>query len=328
MKIDKHTIHKILDNEGTADEINQFKKSISTDEGMSELSAFIDDDISAITEDRANLWVCHETVPEERMKERFKQGMSMHIRKKRTFNWWVAAAIIPILLLSYSVIYLGNRAGIFNETEYAEITTKRGEQLQVILQDGTIVYLNAESSLNYPKQFGLFSRNVKLSGEGYFIVAKDKSRPFSVDLNSLEVEVTGTQFNVKSYPEDSCIWVALDEGAVNLLSRKMKYAMVPGETAQYNKLSGECSVNKSVEIQNFSSWKNKELAFNLTPLSEIIKTIERQYNISIIVQSPDLLTNRFTLHLKDAEIDDVIQDIQKVSSLRIIKLSPNTYQIQ
>lgn len=328
MKIDKHTIHKILDNEGTTDEINQFKKSISTDEGMNELSALLDADISNITDEKASHWVCNDTMREERMKERFKRSMSMHIPKKRTFNWWIAAAIIPIVLLSYSVIYIGNRAGLFNETQYAEIVTKRGEQLQIILQDGTIVHLNSESRLNYPKQFGLFARTVQLSGEGYFIVAKDKNRPFSVDLNSLEVEVTGTQFNVKSYPEDSCIWVALDEGAVNLLNGNMKYAMLPGETAQYNKMSGECYVNKNIEIQNFSSWKNKELTFNLTPLSEIIKTIERQYNISIIVQSPSLLTNRFTLHLKDADIDVVIQDIQKVSSLRIIKLSPNTYQIQ
>ena len=73
------------------------------------------------------------------------------------------------------------------------------EQIRVILQDGSIVHLNSDSRLRYPKQFGLFNRTVELWGEGYFNVAKDENRPFKVDLQGVEVRVTGTKFNVKAY---------------------------------------------------------------------------------------------------------------------------------
>ena len=79
-----------------------------------------------------------------------------------------------------------NRTGIFSETEYAEISVPYGEQMRVILQDGSIVHLNSDSRLRYPKQFGLFNRTVELWGEGYFNVARDENRPFKVDLQGVD----------------------------------------------------------------------------------------------------------------------------------------------
>ena len=87
-----------------------------------------------------------------------------------------------LFFLSVSLFFLANRTGIFSEPEYADINVPYGEQIRVILQDGSIVHLNSDSRLRYPKQFGLFNRTVELWGEGYFNVAKDENRPFKVDL--------------------------------------------------------------------------------------------------------------------------------------------------
>ena len=121
---------------------------------------------------------------------------------------------VTVCFLSVSLFFLANRTGIFSEPEYADINVPYGEQIRVILQDGSIVHLNSDSRLRYPKQFGLFNRTVELWGEGYFNVAKDENRPFKVDLQGVEVRVTGTKFNVKAYSAEPNIWITLDEGGI------------------------------------------------------------------------------------------------------------------
>lgn len=126
-------------------------------------------------------------------------------------------------------VLLANRTGIFSEPEYADINVPYGEQIRVILQDGSIVHLNSDSRLRYPKQFGLFNRTVELWGEGYFNVAKDENRPFKVDLQGVEVRVTGTKFNVKAYSAEPNIWITLDEGGILFRDHNAKeYRLVPG----------------------------------------------------------------------------------------------------
>lgn len=130
--------------------------------------------------------------------------------------------MIPFLFLSISLWFLADRTGVFSATEYAELKVPCGEQVQVVLQDGTVIQLNSDTRLRYPRKFGLFSRSVELWEEGFFVVAKDKKRPFIVDLKGVEVKVTGTKFNVKAYPSEPNVWVTLEEGGVLLKDIKNK----------------------------------------------------------------------------------------------------------
>ena len=137
------------------------------------------------------------------MGNRFLSRIKQDKRKRLKRRWWIAAVLIPFLFLGTFTTFLAGRAGIFSEAKYMEVYVPYGEQMQVMLQDGTKVVLNSGSKFKYPQKFGLFSRTVRLEGEGYFEVAKMKIAPFEVNLSGVSVEVTGTKVNVKSYADDS-----------------------------------------------------------------------------------------------------------------------------
>ncbi len=226
--------------------------------------------------------------------------------------------MIPFLFLSISLWFLADRTGVFSATEYAELKVPCGEQIQVVLQDGTVIQLNSDTRLRYPKKFGLFSRSVELWGEGFFVVAKDKKRPFIVDLKGVEVKVTGTKFNVKAYPSEPNVWVTLEEGGVLLKDIKNKeYPLVPGESAEYNRTSGICQITKPDDMSQISSWCSNSLNFYLTPLRDIIKVMERQYDVHFVVRDSTLLNNRFTLSTSKVNVDDVLRDLEAVSSITV-----------
>ena len=143
------------------------------------------------------------------------------------------------------------------------------------------------------------------------MVAKDKKRPFIVDLKGVEVKVTGTKFNVKAYPSEPNVWVTLEEGGVLLKDIKNKeYPLVPGESAEYNRTSGICQITKPDDMSQISSWRSNSLNFYLTPLRDIIKVMERQYDVHFVVRDSILLNNRFTLSTSKVNVDDVLRDLE------------------
>ena len=202
MKIDDAIIDKVLNNEASVEEAGLVAEWFATEEGSEYLSGRLESESARLTEERAREWLDH-PVPEERMRERFIGQIKPEKKIVSYRRGLIAAAVlIPFLFLSIFLWFLADRTGVFSATEYAELKVPCGEQMQVVLQDGTVIQLNSDTRLRYPKKFGLFSRSVELWGEGFFVVAKDKKRPFIIDLKGVEVKVTGTKFNVKAYPSD------------------------------------------------------------------------------------------------------------------------------
>lgn len=329
MKIDESIIDKVLNNEASPEEAKNVAGWFATEEGNEYLSHRLDSEAMNITEEAIQKELLH-PIPEKKMKARFMNQIN-HTPKRMPIKhkWiWAAAIFIPFIFLSASLFFLINRTGILSETEYAEINVPCGEQIRVILQDGTIVQLNSDSRLKYPKQFSLFNRTVELWGEGYFNVAKDKSRPFSVDLQGVEVKVTGTTFNVKSYPTESNIQITLEEGGILFKDLKAKeYMLAPGESAEYNRKSGECRITRPENMEQISAWRSKSLNFYLTPLSEIIKVMERHYDIHFIVKDSIALKNRFTLSTDKLNASDVLDDLDAVSNICFRQVEPGVFEI-
>jgi len=205
MKIDDAIIDKVLNNKASAEDAKAVSEWLATEEGHDYLSKRIDREVSSLTENEVEDWVPH-VIPEEKMQQRFLQQITLRRRVNSYRRWWAAAVLIPFIFLCGSVWFLADKVGLFSETEYAELVVPCGEQMRVVLQDGTIVQLNSDTRLKYPKKFGIFNRTVELWGEGYFEVAKEKNRPFVVDLGDINVKVTGTKFNVKAYTAESNLW--------------------------------------------------------------------------------------------------------------------------
>lgn len=323
--MDPKIIDNVLSKTATTNEARQVAAWFATADGQMYFSQRYDRESYLLTEKILEEWLDHE-IPTTRMKVRFFSQLRMKIR---TFRFRVAAAvIIPFMLLAGAFTFVANRSGIFSTAEMAEFVVPFGEQLNVVLQDGTQVQLNSGSRLQYPKTFGFFSRKVKLTGEAFFSVAKEITRPFEVDLTAIKVKVTGTQFNVKAYSDDKKIRVALEEGSVNIAdNQNARYPLKVGQNAEYDKQTGICTVETASDIKVFTAWRTKSLNFYRTPLKEIIKTMERQYEVKFAVRDSALLNYRFSISTSKININEVLNDLEKVSKVRFKLNEENKYTI-
>ena len=164
---------------------------------------------------------------------------------------------------------------------YNKLDIPRGGEFCLTLSDGTRVWLNSETSIQYPVVFGTKERRVFIQGEAYFEVAKDAKKPFTVQFMSSSVTVLGTSFNTRAYPEEKQSQTTLAEGSVRIYSPGSSMLLKPGEQAEVKALSGEM-VKKEVDVKTFTSWKNGRFVFEQEPLENIMRTLERWYDIRVI----------------------------------------------
>jgi hypothetical protein len=165
---------------------------------------------------------------------------------------------------------------------YNTITTPRGGQYQVVLSDGTKVWLNAASSLKFPAIFTGNERNVELSGEAYFEVAKNKDKPFKVAVNNMNIEVLGTHFNVNAYNDENAIKTTLLEGSVKLKTGNQQAYLKPGQQAT---LGQQQMFNiRPVNTEDAVAWKNGYFVFNNENIQSIMKKISRWYDVEVVYE--------------------------------------------
>ena len=327
MKIDVKEIEKALDNEATPEEAKKVVEWFAGEEGNDFLSRYMTDELESLTEEKAMDWLDH-SVPERRMEARFLNRLRQGKKKKLQRRLLVAAVVLPFLFLSVAVAFLAGHIGVFSETRYVEVSVPSGERMRVVLQDGSMVLLNSNSKLRYPQKFGLFARTVELSGEGFFEVAKMKITPFIVDLKGMKVEVTGTKFNVKSYADDDKIWVTLEEGGVRLRDGgQLDHSLVPGDHVEYDRYSGKCRLKQLKSFEEVSAWRHDCLKFYLTPLRDILKVLERQYDAHFVVKDSLLLNSRFTLSTAKVDVADVLKDLEAVSHIVFKKTEEGSYRV-
>ncbi len=168
---------------------------------------------------------------------------------------------------------------------YNQIKVPRGQQFMVVLPDGSKVWLNAASSLHFPTTFKGETREVSLTGEGYFEIAKNETRPFIVHVHSgadkADVLVLGTQFNIKAYENSYGIRTTLLEGKVRVMSKKSSCSLNPGDATLLQE-DGRLQLLKKVSIQEAVAWKNGLFYFNNTDIKIVMRQIERWYDKRVL----------------------------------------------
>ncbi|MFD2584242.1 FecR family protein [Pedobacter vanadiisoli] len=163
---------------------------------------------------------------------------------------------------------------------YNTITVPRGGQYQVVLADGSKVFLNAASSLTYPTRFSGRYRNVELKGEGYFEVAKNAAMPFIVTANDVQVRVLGTHFNISAYADDASITTTLIEGAVSLNKGKLSKLLAPGQQGISAFNNPEILVQPA-NIEQTMGWVKGNFVFKDLNIKEVMKIASRWYDIEV-----------------------------------------------
>ncbi len=199
------------------------------------------------------------------------------------------------------------------------LTIPNGKKFRIELSDGTLVHLNAGSSLRYPVNFlSDGPRQVFLSGEAYFDVAKSESNPFIVNIDELDVKVLGTQFNVSAYGEDEFIDVVLVEGTVGLRKKDQLQADVvklsPGQKGSYKQVSESIIVNE-VDTSLYISWMQGHLVFRDLTFNNILKKLERHYNIEIVNANVELGQEVFNARFDDVAIEEVLGYFNDIHSI-------------
>ena len=202
-----------------------------------------------------------------------------------------------------------------NDNKNNELIIPKGGEYQVVLADGTKVWLNSASRLIYPQSFMGKERRVVLSGEAFFDVAHDAERPFIVETSRMNVKVLGTRFNVNDYDDNEEVSTTLVNGSVEIVSGgQQAFRLVPGEQAYGKENELE---KREVNVRLYTSWIDGKFLFNNTELEEIAKQISRWYDVEIFFSNESVKKVRFTgAIVKFKPLDDLVRMIESTSQVR------------
>ncbi len=218
------------------------------------------------------------------------------------------------------ITYRSDTADLKDKAIYNKIVVPRGGEYVITLNDGTKVWLNAESELEFPVKFSGPVREISLKGEAYFRVKKDADHPFKVRSDRYSVQVYGTEFNLNAYDSER-VELVLVEGSVgfrpNLAGKEFK--MTPKQCAVTNVNTGKVEVKnlKDVDLYSYVAWISKDMVFMNESLESIMKKVARWYDIDVVFQHENAKYTRFDANVpKYAEIKEFLYFLERTSSVR------------
>ncbi|MFH4969533.1 FecR domain-containing protein [Gaetbulibacter sp. M240] len=231
-----------------------------------------------------------------------------------------------------AIVYEGGNKKV-KELVYHYLTIPRGGQFQVVLSDGTKVWLNSESQLKYPVNFidGEIREVELVYGEAYFEVSpstKNKGAKFKVINSAQDVEVLGTEFNIKAYKDEGNIYTTLVQGKVSVHTNNSRKVLKPSEQSNLNLISGGITISE-VNAYNEILWKDGIFSFEHKPLEEILKILSRWYDIDFVLENKRLADITFTGILsKDQRIEKILANIKTLSIIEDYEILEKTIKLK
>ena len=251
--------------------------------------------------------------------EKVHHRIRFRVRKKWMIRSTVAAAGISIIFLLSTLISFWRQTPIEEKVQLVAVQANSGTQSHFNLPDGTLVYLNSGSKITYPISFDKKQRDVTLMGEAWFNVTHNGESPFIVHVfnDSMQVKVTGTEFNVQAFPDDDYAVTTLVSGSVhvNYFDHEGKVKQIdmnPSERVTYRLDNGNIDIAK-VNTQYETSWKEGKLMFKNMPLPKVLKKLSYLYNVRFEVKSSVINDYRLTGIFENRQLSQVL-DYLKISS--------------
>lgn len=228
-------------------------------------------------------------------------GGEVVLLKRDTSELILADTTLRVTNDRNTLVYSGvENKGTSENVVYNTLTVPAGGEYQLILADGTKVFLNSGSEIHYPEVFGKDRREVFLKGEAWFEVAKDCHREFWVHTGGMDVKVLGTSFNVKAYEKLETVATTLVEGSVEIACDGESFQIVPGEQFVYDKNSRKVKV-RAVDTEQYTSWKDGYYKFRQVTLEEIMTTLSIWYGLNVFYQNESAKHVEFTGKVKRYE---------------------------
>ncbi len=229
-----------------------------------------------------------------------------------------------------SLVYDVTAKTVDAEPAYNSLVVPRGGEYQLVLEDGSRVWVNSETRLRYPTKFSESERIVLLEGEAYFEVSKDKNRPFIVRTQGVDIRVLGTSFNVSSYLDEKAIRTTLVEGSVAVMDREDQVKNIllkPGYQAVYDKSDKKLESEK-VNVDLYTSWKDGLFVFEKSNMEDIMTKVARWYDVKVFYQNSEVNNIRFTGTLKRYDnLDRLLKMIEKTNEVRFV-LGEKTIKVE
>ena len=227
------------------------------------------------------------------------------------------AAFLLIPVIGLGIWYAASQYNQSNG-QFTETIAPRGQKSQIVLADGTKVWLNSDTKIKYPTNFNENQRDVYLEGEAFFEVTKNAHRPFIVHTTGLSVKVLGTKFNVKAYSDEDNVETSLFEGNINLLmtnpwSKETAVKEVkPGQSLLYSKANREITYNRFPEAE-ICGWKKNQLIFKDDTFSNLVKKVERWYDVQVVYDEKQFNDRRLTVELYEGERLDRLLEVIRLA---------------
>ena len=243
-------------------------------------------------------------------------------KRRYVISFMRYAAVVAVLVCACSYLFynIGQR-NMEQAFAMIKVEAPQGSTTKMTLPDGTEVWLNAGSRIEYSQGFGVRDRRVKLSGEGYFEVHHNTAMPFIVNSSSLNVQVLGTKFDFRDYPTDESAMVSLDEGSVAVGLRSShdgdyQYRLSPDQRAVLEKGSGNLRIENRTTTDRL--WTDGTIMINGQRLADIAIDLERSYGTRISIESTELAQTRFygVFHRKDQSLDQVLATLAATGHMR------------
>lgn len=255
----------------------------------------------------------------ERLFSSIEKKTITKMKTRRLFLQYMkyAAAVVLGIGISLSTLYLTNQENLSIVGNYKLVTSK-GEKSYLQLPDGTKVWLNSCTTLEYAENYGHSNRSIYLDGEAYFEVAKNKDLPFVVKANGIDVKAIGTAFNVSAYMEDSQLTTTLFNGkvAVQPTLTKQEVLLEPNQVAVYDKSRNKIEV-VPYDKKLFAQWRGGFLSFEMMYLQDITKLLERNYNVVFRYENQGIKKLRFSGSFRNNEdLSEILNVIKTNTGIR------------
>ena len=260
----------------------------------------------------------------DKLKDRIDQYAeieAIHQTKQRSLAFYLAriAAILVVGILIFTVYKYQSQ-----QLDQVQLVSNDSTLTNQSLPDGSLISLNEGTSIEYPEAFSRKERKVKLSGEAFFKVTPDSTKPFIVEAQNAIITVLGTSFNVKALKEDVAVEVLVEEGLVQLSNpgKSQSELLRIGEKGIYLKETDEVKKETDIDVEALY-WLNKTLLFRDTKLSVVFETLERLYDVNINVDNPEILNCLLTAKFSNETIDRIIEHISTIFELETEKNASN-----
>ncbi|HKO80010.1 MAG TPA: FecR domain-containing protein [Chitinophagaceae bacterium] len=265
------------------------------------------------------------------------------IHRKRRYWWYAAAACLAFVFFATWKWWPDGSGKVPGIVYQQQLVTQKGSRSQMLLPDGSKVWLNAGSKLDYPEKFNSKTRDVQLQGEAYFEVMKDSEKPFFVHTNSFDIKVLGTGFNVRAYPDEDSAVTALVHGSVEVIVGKKEKRTIllrPNEKITLPMNTGIGEAEKAINntpgvpditivkekmavvedtVQSETAWINNKLAFKKMALENVALLLEKWFDADIRFKNEDRKALHFTGVYTTETLDEILYTLEATGTFHYEK---------